>query len=487
MQKKSNKNKKRKRSNFGPDISDAFISECETEFKSDKTNIIARNAVVMLGSMLATVDSNEANKVTHVFMNTVKKKNLKSTNQGRSGRCWMFGGLNMFRHNVLHALELENFEFSEVYLFFWDKLERSNTFLMWFIDNLDKNPGDRAFDFMLDDFMSDGGYWNFFANLIDKYGLVPKDAMKETFQSDQSEDMNHIIEERLRCCVNNIYKNRDKMSREELLELKVSTVKNIYNILVKFLGEPPKDFSWAYTNEQNNSNIIGVLTPKDFKNMIIPGVDIKDFKVLCDSPTEHLKYKQVYGIKYSTNVYNGIPNSFINININEISKYAAKSVLSGMPVWFAADVSQCFNPYFATLNDKMVDDSHIFGEVKDFNKGERITMRDIQGNHAMCLTGVNLDHNGLPVEWQVENSWGYFDHETRGEDGWLTMSHSWFKKYVIEIAIHKDYLSRTVQKISNQKPIMLEPWDSMAPALKVVPKDAPHILNFINGLKKQRM
>lgn len=489
------KSKKRKRVTFdletkkynnNYDITVDFIKQCEDNFKSDPSNIIARNAIVSVGSTLATTNSVELNKVNHIFMNTVKKKDLRATNQGYTGRCWLYGGLNTFRHHLIHALNLDNFEFSEVYLFFWDKLERSNSFLSWFIDNEDQKPGDRHFDYMLQDFMSDGGYWNFFANLVEKYGMIPKSAMKETYQSDYSEDMNKVIEERLRYCVNTIYKRGHRMSQDQKLDLKNEVIEQIYNILVKFLGEPPKTFSWAFTDEEDNPTVIQQLDAKSFMNMVIPHVDMKKFVVLCDSPTEHLKYNQMYEIKDCTNIYGGMGNKFLNIHIDEMTKYAAKSILSGMPVWFAADVSQSFNPYYSTLDDKLVDDKHIFGETKNFSKGDRITLRNVQGNHAMCLTGVNFDKKGIPTEWQVENSWGYYDHETRGEDGWLTMSHSWFKKYVIEIVIHKNYLTRTVQKHTTKEPIILEPWDSMAPAIRVGCVDAPRIVERIRRMKRVR-
>lgn len=466
------------------DIDDQLLADCENEFLNDRANIIARNVVTSVGSTLSTMDSRRVNNISHIFINTVKKKNLKATNQGSSGRCWLFGGLNMFRHHLIHALGLDNFEFSEVYLFFWDKLERSNQFLSWFINHPEYKAGDRPFDIMLDDFMTDGGWWNFFANLVDKYGLVPQSAMQETFQSNCTEDMNQILEERLRCAVN-VIRNSDD-TKEELIAYKNEEMKHIYGILVKFLGEPPKTFSWAFTNDDDESQVLYDLTPESFTNMVLPHVKIKDFVAMCDSPTEDLKHNQMYEIKYGTNVYNGCGNKFLNININEISKYAAKSILAGMPVWFVADVSKNFNPYHSTLDDQLHNTTDMFGNLENFSKGDRITLRNLQGNHAMCLTGVNLDNSGVPESWQVENSWGYYDHETRGEDGWLTMSHSWFKKNIIQIVVHKNFLSRTVKKFFKQKPILLEPWDAMAPATKAVPRDAPKILNIIRDMKRKK-
>lgn len=467
------------------DINPEFLQECEQKFYEEPSNIISRNAIVAIGSMIATTNSNRLNDIDHVFMNSIKKKNVKATNQGRSGRCWMFSGLNMFRHSVIQALQLENFEFSETYLFFWDKLERANRYLRWFIDHPDISTHDDSFKFMVDEYTGDGGWWNMFANLVNKYGLVPKNAMKETFQSDDSEDMNRILNDRLQACANYIFNNKN-MTDEEIEELRVETMKQIYNILVKFLGEPPKKFRWSYTNDDDVSNIISELTPIQFMQMVIPNVDLNDFVVLTHLPGK-LDEKKFYEIKYTNNVYEGQNFKFLNLPMNELKKYASKSILSGMPVWFAADVCKDFNPYHSTLDDRLVDEDIVFGGKHNFTKGDRITFRNLQANHAMSLVGVNFGVDKKPESWQVENSWGYWDNETPGADGFLYMSDSWFSKNVMQIVIHKNYLTRSIRKLLNNKVTVLDPWDCVAPATKVNPVDAPRLYEKIGKtIKKHR-
>ena len=463
------------------DINDEFLRECKEEFDSNPTNTIVRNSVVSIGSMISTTNSDRLNDISYVFLNTLKKKNVKATNQGRSGRCWLFAGLNLFRHNVIKALDLENFEFSEIYLFFWDKMERANSYLKWFLDHPEIKTTDKAFIFMVEEYTSDGGWWSNFANLVAKYGLVPKCAMGETWQSEDSDDMNSILDERLKACASYIINNRYRHSEDELLEIKDETLKQVYTILVKFLGEPPKKFKWCYTNDDNESNIIDYLSPEKFMNMVIPWINIQDFVVLVNMPTD-LKYRKTYSVKYTNNVAEGNSFTFLNLPINELSKYAKKSIISGMPVWFGADVSQDFNPYHSTLDDKLSDSDIVFGDSHPFSKGDKIKFRNLQANHAMTLIGINLKHDGTPDSWQVENSWGFWDNETPGEDGFLYMSHSWFKKNVLQVVIHKNYLSRTVQRLLLQDPILLDPWDCVAPALRIKPIDAPR--NYIRMLKK---
>jgi len=470
--------------NTTSDINPLFLQECENEFYDNPNNITSRNSVVAMGSMLSTMDSNRVNEINHVFMNTIKKKNLKATNQGRSGRCWMFSGLNMFRHSVIKALDLENFEFSETYLFFYDKLERANRYLRWFINHPDVETEDDSFKFMVDEYTGDGGWWNMFSNLVMKYGLVPKSAMKETFQSDDSDDMNQILNTCLQSCANFLRNNKNLLDTD-IEKIRVQTMKQIYNTLVKFLGEPPKKFRWAYTNDEDESSIISDLDPISFKNMVVPGLDLRDFVVLTHLPGK-LKERKLYEIKYTNNVYEGDNFKFLNLSIQELSKYASKSILSGFPVWFAADVSKDFNPYHSALDDKLSAHENIFGVNYDFNKTDKITFRNLQANHAMSLLGINFGLDQKPESWQVENSWGFFDHETPGEDGFLYMSNSWFEQNVMQVVIHKEYLTRSVKKLLDQDHIQLDPWDCVAPALKASAIDAPRFYNRIHNSKKRR-
>lgn len=465
------------------DISEDFLNSCEKKFKDDPINIVARNAIVSVGSMFSTINSNRVNELSYVFMNTVKKKNLKATNQGHSGRCWMFAALNTFRHLMIKALDLENFEFSETYLFFWDKLERCNSYIRWFIDHPNEELGGRAYDYMLTQYMCDGGWWNTFANLVNKYGVIPKECMTETASSLDSDDMNKILKEHIDSCVNYIAKNRKKHTKEKLLQVKNDTMTQVYNTLVKFLGEPPKKFNWSFINDGENG-IVADVTPHMFLEMVAPEIDMnRDFISLSHIPTQEMKMYKTYRIKSTNNVYEGENCTLFNVPIEELAKYAMQSIASGIAVWFVGDVSKSFNWYHSALDDELDDHKTVFGELHKFDKGDRINLRNVQGNHAMALTGFNVDQHGDVMNWQVENSWGYINNEEPGLDGFLIMSHSWFKKYVMEVVINKNFLSRTMKKKAAQTPVDVEPWESMAPATRVGVVNAPR--NYLQRLKRR--
>ena len=456
-------------------IDSNFIDSCNNNFHSSVVNTVVKNAITNIGSYHASIDHEEIKKVSHVFLNSLKKKNIKVTNQGASGRCWLFSGLNIFRHTVINALDLENFEFSETYLFFWDKLERANCFLQWVNELLYKgkeiNNDDYYFQYLIesDRWMSDGGYWNYFANLVEKYGLTPKTAMPETFQSDYSADMNDVIIDILHSCSVKLSKMNIKNPKRELL-IK-DTLKQVYNTLVKFLGEPPKTFSWNYVDSSGEAACINGLTPMSFKEMVIPGINLNDFVVLCNIPSKKYKYYKKYSINNTNNVIESNECITINLPINELKKYAKQSILGGFPVWFAGDINKGFNPTHSVLNDSVNNSDKLFGDKAcKMNKEDRIQFLNQKTSHAMTLVGVNIGENGKTRSWQVENSWGFYDNETPGLDGFLCMDDKWFDEYLGQIVVHKIFLSRNLRKIvESEEKIRLEPWESLAPALKIEP------------------
>ena len=449
-------------------INNEYIDECAKKFNNSDKDKICKNVITNVGILHSSTDHKELTKVSHVFLNTIKKKNIKATNQGLSGRCWMFSGLNVFRHNVIKALDLDDFEFSETYLFFWDKFERSNSYLHWFEEYVFKNENidinDNLYKYIVDkeNWMSDGGYWNFFANLVNKYGIVTKEAMPETFQSEYSDDMNENIINILHISSIEMIYNKNNTSK-----IKKESLNKIFNLLVKFLGEPPKTFDWDFTNQNGEPTSIKNLTPKSFKEMVLPGVNFDDFVLLSNIPSNKYKFYKKYSIKNTNNVIEGSRCEPINVPIKDIKLMAKKSILSGMPVWFGGDVNKSFHPFFSTLNKKVINSELLLGKNNKINKKDRFFITNQKTTHAMTILGVNIDNKGKTNSWQVENSWGYLDNEIPGMDGFLCMDDEWFDEYVGEVVIHKQFLTRKIKKIYDEKPIEIEPWESVAPALKV--------------------
>lgn len=457
-----------KRVRLGTTITKDFVDHNAELFRKDPMNILARNTVATCGIHYSSLDTDQANKISHVFLNSVKPTHIRATNQEASGRCWMFAGLNVFRYILIKALDLENFEFSETYLFFYDKLERANYIIQYFIDHPELDPNDRIIPIMLKDRFEDGGYWNYFTNLVNKYGLVPKEAMNETFNSGWTSDMNTILCERIIACCNKIMKIHslfnNNNNNQKLLKLKNKTMSQIYSSLVKFLGQPPEKFDWSFTTVDKNTHCICDLTPDKFKNMILSNIDINDYVTLCNIPCKD--YYEMYQVKDTNNVVDGNPCLFLNLPIHELKKYAKETINRGLPVWFAGDVGKGFSQYKSVLDDKIYNTDLLFGSSEKWDKSEKVRLGFTTGSHAMVITGFN-QKSEKPFSWQVENSWGYYDHEVPGLDGFLTMSDEWFSNNLIQLVVHKKFLTRNVSKVLEKEPHTLDPWDYTAPALKI--------------------
>jgi bleomycin hydrolase len=478
--------KKRERSDEGPGksnqpnlkgrkivIDDDFIKERGEAYQGDKLLQLARNAIVNTGHLPICYDEDAVQKVNHVFEFSLKGKDAKATDQYHSGRCWLFSGLNTFRHAVMEDFNIKNFEFSQVHLYFWDKIENCDRFLQEVINTVkepldhmkvdDTKHYDRQLFQMFEEPIGDGAYWNCFANLVDKYGLMPKSAMQETVNSADSDDMNNILKSRLREAACYIRKNYNTKSLGEIQEFRKKVMEQIYNIVVMFLGKPPETFDWAYHNSNDEPVIRRDLTPHSFKKLVMEKVKLSDdFVILGNYPVEDWPYYQTYEVQKDNNMVGGRTHKFINLPIRQLEKYTMKSIKRGQPVWFIGDVGRGFHPEKSALDETLIKTDMVFGEAAyQMNKGERFIYQESSGCHAMTFLGLN-EKDGKPLEWQVENSWGYDDSDIPGEDGFLSASNQWFKDNVFEVVIKKKFLKRKIRRLLEEDAMQLKSMGSAA-------------------------
>lgn len=447
------------------------IAKLSKTVNSDATLTVCRNAITSVGSVLACTNRDEIAKPSHIFSHSLKKPDLKATDQGHSGRCWMFAGLNVFRHQIIHALNLDNFEFSQTYLFFFDKLERCYWYLKWFEAHPDIGFDSREVCSM--EWLGDGGYWNYFANLVSKYGVVPKQAMAETWQSADTDDMN----ERLVDIVQSSILKMDRSQNTE--DVIFNAMQNVYRTLVLYLGEPPETFDWVFEREDMSEtsrgkevSVMEKTTPAKFMSLL-GAFDVEDFVVLTHFPLDGYPYNKTYSIKRDTNMWNAPNCKVMNVPLKVMKKYTKLSVTSGIPVWFAGDVSKDFHWYTSCLNPKLFSTDEVFGETEQYSKDQRLMLHNSAANHAMVIVGVNLDSRGKPTEWEIENSWGYYDNEEKGLDGFLSMSDEWYDKWVYQVVVHKSVLSENLKRVWDSTGVEVEPWDYMGTVAKVTGTGRP--------------
>ncbi len=448
--------------------------------RADKSHAIIRNAITSIGSSIVCTDPDAVNRVSHIFSHTLKRRHTRATNQEASGRCWMFAALNSLRHMVMHAMNIDNFEFSQTYLFFYDKLERSNAFLHWFIDNPeDAKPGSRWFEYHMTTRMTDGGFWQTFSNLVTKYGLVPKTAMGETFQSSDSDDMNVMLATHLKGCAMAMI--REGVTEEEKYRLKGETMKNVYDLLVKYLGTPPETFDWTFDNAEGSSRL-GGLTPMKFAKIIFSKFSAEDYVVLADLP--HVERNKLYRIAETRNVQEGSDLVVLNLPVEDLEYYAKKSLERSVSAWCSADVRRGFDFFHSTLDESLHNTAQLFGSSVELTKTERLQSGELQGCHAMNLVGMDIDPKTKQVTaWQIENSWGYFNNEEPGLDGFLHGSRDWFTKNVVQLAIMRKFLKKKHTRLLGKQPDVLPPWTTDFAALFVKGVNNPR-KNMPNGWKK---
>ncbi len=419
-----------------------------TELDQGRINAISNNSIDNL-----ILNRSHVGKTDHYFGIKLDIKGI--TDQQSTGRCWLFTSLNVIRQKVREKFNLETFEFSQNYSFFWDQLEKANLFLENIIETSNKDYLDQKVRWLFQHPVSDGGVWNMAVGVIEKYGLVPKTVMPETYHSSHTRDLREILRKKLR--EDGIHLRRmhkTGKSPEALRKAKEEMMIDIYKILVYHLGEPPTEFTWRYEDAEGNISEPVTYTPLEFFRQTI-GVDLNDYVMFMNDPTRD--YYKLYEIEYYRDLTEGGNWKYINLPDKDLKEFARKSLLDGEAMYYACDVGKQLNREEGLLSLENYDYEALYGIKFDMTKEERILAAGSGSTHGMALVGVETNDKGEPVKWLLENSWG----ETAGHKGYLTMTDAWFDEYTFRLVIPKKFISPEVLEILKTKPILLEPWDPM--------------------------
>lgn len=431
------------------------INEYEKEFLEDKRNIVAMNAATYNGVQKVARDVNALKNEPFAF--NVDIKNGDVTNQKKSGRCWMFASMNVLRNIVIKKFNLENFELSQSYTLFWDKLERCNYYMEAVIEKANEPLEDRVMDYLMSDLLSDGGQWDMFVNIVKKYGLVPKYAYPESQTSSATVQLNKYLCKIMRKYTTDL---RDKVQNEgveKARELKEEVLKDVYNVLTSTLGEIPEKFDVVLHDKDGKLIEDKGMDAHSFFDKYI-GADIDDYVSLINSPTEDKPFNKTYTIKYLGNIVEGRIVKHLNLPIEELKKAAVKQLKDGYPVWFGCDVgrSSIVEDERAILDTKAVDYETLFNVDLKLSKEDALDYGYSMMTHAMTFTGVQMDGNEA-LRFKVENSWG----EKFGYKGHFVMTSDWFDQYVYQVVVNKKYLTEKSRKDYEKEPKELKPWDPM--------------------------
>lgn len=436
------------------------LTKFEQQFDANPANAVAMNAAVQNGIVKSAISYEAFRRERHEFSINIKQGEI--TNQKASGRCWMFAALNVMRFEVMQKLNLETFEFSQSYPLFFDKLEKSNYFLENILDTLDEPTGGRLVSFLLTDPMGDGGQWDMFCGLVEKYGVVPKDAMPESVSSSATREVDYYLTLKLRefaCTLRTAHEQGETL--EQLRGRKEQMLAEIYQILCISLGKPPKDFCFETRDKDGNFIRDARITPQEFFAKYV-GWNLDDYVSLINAPTADKPFGKTYSVKYLGSVKEGRAVRYLNLPIEQLKAAAIAQMQDGKPVWFGCDVGKCSIRENGIMDLNVIRADQLFGVSFPMDKAQRLDYGHSLMTHAMVFLGVNLDEQGRPNRWRVENSWG----KEPGKDGYYVMSDDWFTEYTYQVVVHKKYLSQEALEQLKAEPILLEPWDPMGSLAK---------------------
>jgi bleomycin hydrolase len=305
--------------------------------------------------------------------------------------------------------------------------------------------------------IQDGGQWHMFINLVKKHGLVPKSVMPETESSSNTGQMNWQVTLRLKefgCRLREAHQNGKSL--DDLRKMKPAMLEEVYKVLCIHLGEPPTEFEWQWRDKDKAFHRDGVVTPQEFYRKHID-VDLSDMICLIHCPQAAKRFDEVYTVKFLGNVVGGETIKYLNVGLDVMKQAAVKQMQNGEPVWFGCDVGKYLDRELGWMDDDLFNYELVYGKTPKLTKAERLDYGESLMTHAMVFTGVDLDDDGNPCKWRVENSWG----EKSGDKGFFAMADSWFDEYNYEVVVHKKYLPEEYVKMLDREPVGLEPWDPM--------------------------
>lgn len=434
-------------------LSQETLSQLRDSYKNTPADRAIHNAIASTDINQLAYNNDNKNTFDDHFSHRVPSKGI--TNQRSSGRCWLFTGLNVLRSQAMMEHSLPKLELSQSYNFFYDQLEKSNLFLQGIIDTAEKPLDDQMVKWLFANTLNDGGQFTGVADVITKYGVVPKEVMTETHSSENTKTMRQLLTWKLRENALELRKMVAEGKKTDVIEKrKNEMLAEVYRVLALNIGVPPTQFTWTRKDRQGNPVETKTYTPVEFYKEYF-GNDLKNgYVMFMNDPTR--EYYKVYEIDYDRHTYDGENWKYLNLPMDEIKKFAIASIKDSTAMYFSCDVGKFIDRELGRLDVNNFDYGSLFGVNFGMNKHDRIATGSSGSSHAMTLVGVDLDEKGTPKKWLIENSWG-----KSANDGHLIATDEWMNEYLFRLVVEKKYVPENILKLLNQKPIMLPAWDPM--------------------------
>ena len=435
-------------------ITPAMMQEISASYQSTPADKALRNAIG--ANDIRKLALNQENRQAMDTYFSVKVNSKGITDQQSSGRCWLFTGLNVMRAKAIAKYNLPSCEFSQVYSFFYDQLEKANLFLQGVIETAKQPMDSRQVEWLFKNPLSDGGTFTGVADVVGKYGLVPKEAMPETYSSENTSRISSLITLKLREEGLRLRQlAAEGKGKSQLQKEKTATLGTVYRMLTLAFGVPPTEFDYTVRDAQGKPLAVEHHTPKSFFEKYGDPQLLGSYVMLMNDPTR--EYYKVYEIDYDRHSYDGHNWRYVNLPIEEIKEMAIASLKDSTMMYFSCDVGKCLNSERGLLDLNNYDYGALMGTQFTMDKKQRIQTFASGSSHAMTLMAVDLDANGKPKKWMVENSWG----ANSGYKGHLIMTDEWFDEYMFRLVVETKYVPAKVQELLKQKAILLPAWDPM--------------------------
>ena len=435
-------------------ITPAMMQEISASYQSTPADKALRNAIGANDIRKLALNQDNRQAMDTYFSVKVNSKGI--TDQQSSGRCWLFTGLNVMRAKAIAKYNLPSCEFSQVYSFFYDQLEKANLFLQGVIETAKQPMDSRQVEWLFKNPLSDGGTFTGVADVVGKYGLVPKEAMPETYSSENTSRISSLITLKLREEGLRLRQlAAEGKGKSQLQKEKTTTLGTVYRMLTLAFGVPPTEFDYTVRDAQGKPLAVEHHTPKSFFEKYGDPQLLGNYVMLMNDPTR--EYYKVYEIDYDRHSYDGHNWRYVNLPIEEIKEMAIASLKDSTMMYFSCDVGKCLNSERGLLDLNNYDYGALMGTQFTMDKKQRIQTFASGSSHAMTLMAVDLDANGKPKKWMVENSWG----ANSGYKGHLIMTDEWFDEYMFRLVVETKYVPAKVQELLKQKAILLPAWDPM--------------------------